>query len=86
MMEYYGEPEHEGKLDLNISVKRKATTHRYVITLIHDKLLDDSQRATKIVMDALQQSNGAWQVQGIRKNWKCWEGRGHTDWSVEPCN
>lgn len=85
-MEYYGQPEHEGPLELNISSKRKAQSGRYIITLVHDKLLDDSQRATKIVMDALWNTDSTWKVNGIQKNWKCWEGRGHTDWGIEFCN
>lgn len=55
-----------------------------LVTLIHDNLLDDSVKGEKHLME-LQEEKGKWTVISIKKNWKCWEGRGHTDWGIEPC-
>ena len=81
---YYNYPESEGVPNLEISSKELRTNH-YEIMLIHDKLQDDSQRAIKIVMQA--NKNGEhWVVDEIKKNWKCWDGRGHINWGIEFCN
>ncbi|WP_408024668.1 hypothetical protein [Tenacibaculum sediminilitoris] len=56
-----------------------------VVTLIHDNLLDDSVRGEKYIME-LTKNNNKWTVLSIKKNWKCWDGRGHTDWGIEFCN
>jgi len=56
-----------------------------VVTLTHDNLLDDSVRGEKYVME-LTKSNNKWTVLSIKKNWKCWDGRGHTDWGIKLCN
>jgi hypothetical protein len=58
---------------------------KIVVTLIHDNLLDDSVRGEKYVME-LRKSNNRWAVISIKKNWKCWDGRGHTDWGIKLCN
>jgi len=55
------------------------------IVLIHDNLLDDSQKGMKLIMIA-QQSRSNWDVKLIKKNWTCRKGRGHTDWGIEPCS
>ena len=54
------------------------------VTLIHDNMLDDSQRGLKYVME-LERVNDRWKVIAIKKNWKCWDGKGHTDWGIEMC-
>jgi len=55
-----------------------------VVILIHDNLLDDSVKGEKYLME-LKKTNGKWKVFSIKKNWKCWIGRGHTDWGIELC-
>ncbi|AWX44236.1 hypothetical protein HME9304_01236 [Flagellimonas maritima] len=56
-----------------------------IVTLIHDNLLDDSVRGEKYIIE-LKRNNNKWTVLSIKKNWKCWNGRGHTDWGIEFCN
>ena len=55
------------------------------ITLIHDGHKDDSRRATKIVIIA-ELKNKRWSVKKITTTIKCWDDRGHTNWSTESCN
>jgi len=55
-----------------------------LVTLIHDNFLDDSLKGEKYVME-LQEEYGRWTVISLKKNWKCWAGRGHTDWGIELC-
>lgn len=80
---YYNYPSEEGTPKLSIT-KVPLKHGRVNITLIHDKMLDDSQRGFKILMTA-QQKDGIWTVSEIKTNHKCWEGRGHTDWGTENC-
>jgi len=54
------------------------------VTLIHANLPDDSTRDIKFVME-LKETNEKWTVLSLKKNWKCWEGRGHTDWGIDLC-
>jgi hypothetical protein len=56
-----------------------------IITLIHDNQLDDSVKGEKYIME-LTERNNRWTVLSIKRNWKCWEGRGHTDWGTELCH
>jgi len=57
----------------------------FQITLIYKGLGDDSQSSEKIVMLAARNAN-KWTVLEIKKNWKCWKGRGHTNWGTGLCN
>lgn len=55
-----------------------------IVILIHDNLLDDSVKGEKYLME-LKKTNDKWKIISIKKNWKCWNGRGHTDWGIELC-
>ncbi len=55
-----------------------------IVILIHDNLLDDSVKGEKYLME-LEKTNDKWKVVSIKKNWKCWNERGHTDWGIELC-
>jgi len=55
-----------------------------VVILIHDNLLDDSVKGEKHLIE-LKKTNDKWKVVSIKKNWKCWNDRGHTDWGIELC-
>ena len=55
-----------------------------LVTLIHDNLMDDSMKAEQYLME-LKKIDGTWHVVYVKTNWKCREGRGHTDWGIELC-
>jgi hypothetical protein len=59
-------------------------SNEYEITLIREKIDDDSQAAEKIVLIALL-SGQTWKIIEIRKSWKCWDDRGHTNWGKDAC-
>ena len=80
---YYGYPEGEGAPNISIETKELGSG-KIQVTLVHDDLMDDSLKALKIVM-VVKQNGRSWTVLEIKKNWKCWEGRGHTDWGREYC-
>jgi len=81
---YYNYPQDEAEPKLTIT-SRKISKVLISATLTHDYQEDDSQRATKIIMTASLE-NKKWFVEEIKTNWKCWEGRGHTNWGTEFCN
>jgi|SRR6218665_1199339 len=80
---YYNYPKNEGKPNLKIT-KQKLENQVYEITLIHDFQQDDCQKAEKIIMTA-KKVGRKWKVEKILKNWKCYDGRGHTDWGIGNC-
>ena len=55
-----------------------------LVTLTQDNLMDDSMKAERYLME-LKKIDGKWSVVYVKTNWKCWEGRGHTDWGIELC-
>jgi hypothetical protein len=81
---YYNNPEFNSSSKLK-TIAKTSNEIDFEITLTHEGLEDDSQAAIKIVMSAKHTSN-KWIVQSIKENWKCWRGRGHTNWDTRPCN
>lgn len=73
----------EGKEEITIIEKTLDNGH-ILVTLIHDNQMDDSVKGEKLVME-LSKINDTWKALSIKKNWKCYDGRGHTDWSTEFC-
>src|SRR5690625_4425699 len=68
-----------------LTIQEKALENgNIIVTLIHDNFLDDSLKGEKHVME-LQLKNNKWSIVTLKKNWKCWERRGHTNWGIEPC-
>jgi hypothetical protein len=57
----------------------------FEIIMVSEHLGDDSQQAEKIIMMAHDNGN-TWTVNEIRLSWKCYEGRGSTNWNATPCN
>jgi len=78
---YYGEVDNEEDVEIKVDDLGKG---QYTINLIHDHIKDDSISGMRILMTA-QQNNKKWTVQDIQRTWKCYKGRGHTEFSSEPC-
>ena len=55
------------------------------VTVEDEGLLDDSVRGERKVIDLQMDDTGIWKVTSYSRTWKCWEGRGHTGFSDEPC-
>lgn len=66
----------------NESAEASETT---VIIITNEGLLDDSVQSVKYKI-ALKKTNNIWFVQSALKAHKCWQGRGHSDYSAKPCN
>jgi len=76
--------ETEGNETYTLS-KNKIDGSTTEVTLIQDGFLDDSVAGEKNVM-ILKLENGVLKIISIKQNYKCWEGRGHTNWSAEYCH
>lgn len=64
--------------------KEKMEDGNTKITLIDDNMVSETQKTTKIEL-ILQPVGKAWKVVKIQKQWKCYEGKGHTDWGIQTC-
>ena len=73
----------EGNEEINVN-EELLHNGNTMVTLIHDNQMDDSVKAEKIVLE-LAKSEGKWKAISIKKNWQCYDGRGHTDWGTEFC-
>lgn len=56
-----------------------------VVTIEVSELPDDSVSAEKTVF-TMSYQNDRWQIVNQVKTQRCWPGRGHTDFSEQPCN
>ena len=65
--------------------EEKLPRDRTKVTLIRDNIKDDSMKGEKIMM-LVKHDGEKWKVITIERNWKCYKGRGHTEWGTEPCN
>ena len=78
---YYGEIDAEEDVDIKVD---KHDGNNFYITLIQENIKDDSIAGMMVVMSA-QLSNNVWTVKNIDRTWKCQRGRGHNQYSSEPC-
>jgi hypothetical protein len=56
------------------------------VLIAYENLLDDSVSGVKYKIDLKKNENGTWNIESVGKAVKCWEGRGHTDYSAKPCS
>jgi hypothetical protein len=56
------------------------------VTITNEKLLDDSIMAVRHKLVLNKHENGSWVIESSGKAIKCWEGRGHANYSKEPCD
>lgn len=78
---YYGEIDAEKDVEIKVD---KQDGNNFVITLIQENIKDDSVAGMMVVMSA-QLSKNVWTVQNVERTWKCQRGRGHNQYSSEPC-
>lgn len=80
---YYNYPTSEGNSKFAIYTEN-LSNNSVKITLIHEGIEDDSISGEKIIMTA-RLTGQKWIVLEIKKNWKCWDGRGHRNWGTSLC-
>jgi len=78
---YYGEIDAEEDIDIEVE---RLDGNQYKIQLVQQNIRDDSISGMMVVMFASQE-NDNWTVQDIQRTWKCQKGRGHSEFSSEPC-
>ena len=80
---------YSGAKDSSASISHSTTDQYrlYEITSISDQVPGDDSVAGYRFDVKLKElsSNGHWEIISVNKSWRCWEGRGHRDFSNEPC-
>lgn len=66
-------------------VNSEGSPDKAVVTIEESGLLDDSVSAEKTVFTMSYQKD-RWQIVSRVKTQRCWPGRGHQDFSEQPCN
>ncbi len=58
---------------------------RRVVLVTHEGLMDDSVRDERVRVAYVRHPDGLWAPQYAGRQQRCQAGRGHADWSPEPC-
>lgn len=59
----------------------------YAATLIFDNIADDdSIMGYRYDVKFKKNLQGIWQITEVKRSWRCWQDRGHSYFSVEPCS
>lgn len=69
----------------SISVEKLDAANQVRVTIQDDGYLDDSIRGGIVIL-RMAKSDQLWQIKKASQAWNCWQGRGHEDFSTEPCN
>jgi hypothetical protein len=56
------------------------------VIITNEKLLDDSVMGVRHKLVLSRNENGSWVIESSAKAIKCWKGRGHANYSKEPCD
>lgn len=86
IMREYAPEDTEAEGDYIYIIKRINTSdsNAVVISLLEDGINDDSVKARKVIM-TLAKIDGQFVIKQIKESYKCWQGRGHEDWSSAYC-
>lgn len=76
----------EGKKQIIERINESAESlDKTLILITNEGLLDDSVMGIKYKI-VLKKAGDVWLIQNAGKAVKCWPGRGHSNYSPEPCN
>ena len=67
------------------SVQGSSTGDTGNVSVLIDGLEDDSVRARRYELALTRRDDGSWRVDSVRWAQRCHEGRGHQEFSPEPC-
>ena len=67
------------------SVQGTSTGDSGTVSVLIDGLGDDSVRARRYELALTRREDGSWRIDSARWAQRCHEGRGHQDFSPEPC-
>jgi len=56
------------------------------VIVTNENLMDDSVSGVKYKLKLKKNGSGVWVIESVGKAVKCWEGRGHSDYSAKPCS
>lgn len=70
---------------LRISFEEREADGEPQVVVVLDRLADDSVRAERYVLSLERQDDSRLRLVSARRTWRCWQGRGHQDFSTELC-
>ena len=71
---------------IEISAPSAEEAESLTVTVIDDGFLDDLVRGEKYKFELKTNEQGIWKFVSAGKSWRCWEGRGHQDFSIVKCS
>jgi len=70
---------------IEMSASNSEATDSLTVIVIDDGFSDDSVRGDKHQFELRTNEQGVWKFVSAGKSWRCWEGRGHQDFSLVKC-
>jgi hypothetical protein len=70
---------------LRVSVETRDDGDEPEVVVTLDRLADDSVRAERYALSLERRHDGRLRLVSAHRTWRCWEGRGHQDFSTELC-
>ena len=70
---------------IEMSAPNSETTDSMIVIVTDDGFFDDSVRGDKHEFELKINEHGVWKFVSATKSWRCWEGRGHQDFSLVKC-
>lgn len=70
---------------IEIKAASSEESSKLTVTVIDDGYMDDSVRGKRTILNVEQDSAGVWRIKSSSEAWRCYKGRGHTDFSPKPC-
>lgn len=70
---------------IEIKAESAEDDSKLTVVIIDDGYLDDSVRGKRTTLMVERGADGIWNIKSSTEAWRCYEGRGHTDFSTAPC-
>ena len=74
--------EHQETIQLNSNAE---IFDKAEVVIERTGFMDDSMAGDEYKLTLSKQVSNEWLIETVQYGWKCWEGRGHTDISDQPC-
>ena len=70
---------------IEIKAESAEDDSKLTVVITDDGYLDDSVRGKRTTLVVERGADGIWNIKSSAEAWRCYEGRGHTDFSTDPC-
>jgi len=84
-LKFAGEDMDCRKKTIDIEAPSAEDYDNLTVKITDEGYLDDSIAGGLIIL-RMEKKEGVWEIKKATQCWKCWKGRGHQDFSSEPCS